>query len=207
MLGVDRERRRVRVLAGTPLHVLNPALQALGLALPNLGDIDRQTISGAIATGTHGTGTRRQGIAAAVSGLTLVLADGSTLECSAEVEPEVFAAAGVGLGALGVVTEVELQCVPAYRLHAKESAASLTDLLPGDPGRRPTPTTTSTCSGSRTPTGWPPSATTSSGRARARPRWPPGARGSRTTCWRTGCSRASTGSARPGPRSCPRSTG
>jgi FAD-linked oxidoreductase len=130
VLGFDRERRRVRVLAGTPLHVLNPALQALGLALPNLGDIDRQTISGAIATGTHGTGTRRQGIAAAVSGLTLVLADGSTLECSAEVEPEVFAAAGVGLGALGVVTEVELQCVPAYRLHAKESAASLTDLLP-----------------------------------------------------------------------------
>jgi len=130
VLGVDRDRRRVRVLAGTPLHVLNPALQSLGLALPNLGDIDRQTISGAIATGTHGTGTRRQGIAAAVSGLTLVLADGSSLECSAEVEPEVFAAARVGLGALGVVTEVELQCVPAYRLHAKEAGASLTELLP-----------------------------------------------------------------------------
>jgi FAD-linked oxidoreductase len=130
VLGFDRGTRRVRVLAGTPLHVLNPALQALGLALPNLGDIDRQTISGAIATGTHGTGTRRQGIAAAVSGLTLVLADGSTIECSAEVEPDVFAAAGVGLGALGVVTEVELQCVPAYRLHAREAAASLTDLLP-----------------------------------------------------------------------------
>jgi len=130
VLSVDRGTRRVRVLAGTPLHVLNPALQALGLALPNLGDIDRQTISGAISTGTHGTGTRRQGIAAAVSGLTLVLADGSTLECSAEVEPEVFDAARVGLGALGVVTEVELQCVPTYRLHAKESAASLTELLP-----------------------------------------------------------------------------
>ena len=130
VVGIDRERRRVRVLAGTPLHVLNPALQALGLALPNLGDVDRQTISGAIATGTHGTGTRRQGIAAAVSGLTLVLADGSTLECSAEVEPEVFGAARVGLGALGVVTEVELQCVPAFRLHAKEAAASLTELLP-----------------------------------------------------------------------------
>jgi len=130
VLAVDRDRRRVRVLAGTPLHVLNPALQALGLALPNLGDIDRQTISGAIATGTHGTGTRRQGIAAAVSGLTLVLADGSRLDCSAEVEPEVFDAARVGLGALGVVTEVELQCVPAYRLHAKEAPTSLTDLLP-----------------------------------------------------------------------------
>ena len=130
MLAVDRDRRRVRVLAGTPLHVLNPALQALGLALPNLGDIDRQTVSGAIATGTHGTGTRRQGIAAAVSGLTLVLADGSRLDCSAEVEPQVFDAARVGLGALGVVTEVEVQCVPAYRLHAKETPTSLTDLLP-----------------------------------------------------------------------------
>ena len=130
VLAVDRERHRVRVLAGTPLHVLNPALQALGLALPNLGDIDRQTVSGAIATGTHGTGTRRQGIAAAVSGLTLVLADGSRLDCSAEVEPQVFDAARVGLGALGVVTEVEVQCVPAYRLHAKETPTSLTDLLP-----------------------------------------------------------------------------
>ena len=130
VIGVDRERNRVRVLAGTPLHVLNPALQRLGLALPNLGDVDRQTISGAIATGTHGTGTRRQGIAAAVTGLTLVLADGSTLECSRDVEPDVFAAAAVGLGALGVVTEVELACVPAYRLHAKESSEALSDLLP-----------------------------------------------------------------------------
>ena len=130
VLSVDHERRRVRVLAGTRLHELNPALQELGLALPNLGDIDRQTISGAIATGTHGTGARLQGIAAAVCGLTLVLADGSTLDCSAEAEPEVFAAARVGLGALGVVTEVELQCVPAFRLHAKEGGTSLSAMLP-----------------------------------------------------------------------------
>lgn len=130
VVSVDAGRRRVRVWAGTPLHVLNPALQELGLALPNLGDIDRQTISGAVATGTHGTGTRLQGLAAAVCGLTLVLADGSTLECSSEVEPEVFEAARVGLGALGVVTEVELQCVPAFRLHAKESGAALSQLLP-----------------------------------------------------------------------------
>ena len=129
VVAVDMGARRVRVLAGTPLHVLNPALQALGLALPNLGDIDRQTISGAIATGTHGTGLRKQGIAAAVSGLTLVLADGSTLECSAEKEPDVFAAARVGLGALGVLTEVELQCVPAFRLHAKEFGADLREVL------------------------------------------------------------------------------
>jgi FAD-linked oxidoreductase len=127
--GVDRERGRVRVLAGTPLHVLNPALHALGLALPNLGDIDRQSLAGAISTGTHGTGIRLQGIAAAVSGLVLALADGSLLECSADVEPRVFQAARVGLGALGVITEVELQCVPAFRLHAKEFSADLHEVL------------------------------------------------------------------------------
>ena len=126
---VDLERRRVRVLAGTPLHVLNPTLQALGLALPNLGDIDRQTISGAISTGTHGTGLRLQGIASAVSGLSLALADGSVLECSAEREPDVFQAARVGLGALGVLTEVELQCVPAFRLRATEFGADLMEVL------------------------------------------------------------------------------
>jgi FAD-linked oxidoreductase len=126
---VDRELSRVRVLGGTPFHVLNPALHALGLALPNLGDIDRQSVAGAISTGTHGTGIRLQGIAAAVSGLTLALADGSLLECSAEVEPDVFQAARVGLGALGVITEVELQCVPAFRLHAKEFSADLFEVL------------------------------------------------------------------------------
>ena len=127
--GIDHATGRVRVLAGTRLHELNPALQAVGLALPNLGDIDRQSISGAIATGTHGTGARLQGIASAVTGLTLVLADGSVVQCSAQERPEVFEAARVGLGALGVVTEVELQCVPAFRLHAVERPEPLLPLL------------------------------------------------------------------------------
>ncbi len=129
VVDVDRGRRRVRVLAGTPLHELTQELQALGLALPNLGDVDRQTISGAIATGTHGTGARLRGIADAVSALTLVLADGSILECSAEQEPDAFHAARVGLGALGVVVEVELQCVPAFLLHARESGEPFSALL------------------------------------------------------------------------------
>jgi FAD-linked oxidoreductase len=129
LVSVDRARGRVRVLAGTPLHELNPALQAHGLALPNLGDIDRQTISGAVATGTHGTGTRLRGIADAVRGLTLALADGTLLECSEDVEPEVFQAARVGLGALGVVVELELQCVPAFLLRARESGESFSELL------------------------------------------------------------------------------
>ncbi len=129
VVSVDRSRGRARVLAGTPLHELSPALQAHGLALPNLGDIDRQTISGAVATGTHGTGTRLRGIADAVRGITLVLADGSLLECSEDHEPEVFQAARVGLGALGVVVELELQCVPAFLLRARESGESFSALL------------------------------------------------------------------------------
>lgn len=130
-IAVDLPARRVRVRAGTPLHRLNRLLDELGLALPNLGDIDRQTISGAIATGTHGTGLAFQGIAAAVVGLTLVLADGAQLTCSTDEHPDVFAAARVSLGALGVITEVELQCVPAFRLHARESVEPLDAFLEG----------------------------------------------------------------------------
>lgn len=131
---IDLERRRVRVLGGTPLHVLSPALEGIGLALPNLGDIDRQTVTGAICTGTHGTGAQRHGIAAAVTGLTIVTADGSVIECSPEQEPEVYQAGRLSLGALGVITEVELQCVPAFRLHATERGAALSQVL-GDVDR------------------------------------------------------------------------
>ena len=131
IITVDRARQRVRVAAGTALHALNPDLEALGLALPNLGDIDRQGIAGAIATGTHGTGIRHQGIASAVVGLTLVLADGSVVAVDDSHDAELFHAARVGLGAFGVVTEVELQCVPAFRLRALESPGRLDDVVDG----------------------------------------------------------------------------
>lgn len=129
VLAVDVTRRRATVLAGTPLHVLNPLLWQLGLSMPNLGDIDRQTIAGAVATGTHGTGAALQGLAAAVRGLTLVTGDGSVVRCDADEQPELFAAARVGLGALGVITEVELQLVPSFRLRAVERPAALEPFL------------------------------------------------------------------------------
>lgn len=129
LVSADPATRRVRVLAGTPLRVLNRALDVMGLALPNLGDVDRQTIAGAIATGTHGTGGRLHGIASSVTALTLVSGDGSVIGCSADREPEVFQAARVGLGAVGVLTEVELHCVPAFRLRARESGGRLDALL------------------------------------------------------------------------------
>ncbi|MBE7188679.1 D-arabinono-1,4-lactone oxidase [Jatrophihabitans endophyticus] len=125
----DRASGLVTVLAGTRLHDLNEALWQLGLSMTNLGDIDVQTVSGAVSTGTHGTGARFGGIATQLRALELVLADGALLRCSAEENPEIFAAARVGLGALGVVATVTLQCEPAFALAASEAPASLDDVL------------------------------------------------------------------------------
>ncbi|RMI44147.1 D-arabinono-1,4-lactone oxidase [Streptomyces triticirhizae] len=128
---VDARSGLVTVEAGVPLHRLNAVLAAHGLAMTNLGDIDRQTLSGAISTGTHGTGARSGSLAAQVRALELVLADGSSLRCSAETEPEVFAAARVGLGALGIVASVTLRCEPAFVLRAEEGPMPLADVLGG----------------------------------------------------------------------------
>lgn len=126
----DGAGSRVRVGAGTTLSALNRYLGERGLAVANLGDIDAQTVAGAISTGTHGTGARFGGLASFVTGLRLVLADGRVVDCSADEHPELFAAAGVGLGAFGVVVEVELACVPAFRVRAVESPEKLSSLLP-----------------------------------------------------------------------------
>jgi FAD-linked oxidoreductase len=129
ILDVDRSSGLVRVQAGITIHELSRRLAAHGLALENLGDIDVQTIAGAISTATHGTGAGLSNIPSQVSELTLVLADGSTLVCSPEHEPEVFRAARVGLGALGVITEVTLRCVPAFTLRGVDAPAPLDDVL------------------------------------------------------------------------------
>ena len=126
---IDATRGEATVRAGTPLHVLNEELAAFGCALPNLGDIDRQSLAGATGTGTHGTGLRLTGLSAGIRALRIVLADGSVLECSPTQEPELFQAARLGLGALGVVTEITVGVVPAFLLHAVERPASLTEVL------------------------------------------------------------------------------
>ncbi|WP_236835311.1 D-arabinono-1,4-lactone oxidase [Blastococcus sp. KM273129] len=121
----------VTVGAGTTLHRLGAELLRRGWALTNLGDIDRQTVAGALATGTHGTGARFGGLATQVRGVELVLPSGEVLTCDAERHPEVFAAARVGLGALGVVTAVTLQAEPAFALRAAEGPGALTAALEG----------------------------------------------------------------------------
>jgi FAD-linked oxidoreductase len=112
----DRESGLVRVGGGTVLAELNEQLAGLGLAMENLGDIDRQTIAGAISTGTHGTGARLRNISAQVEGLELVLGDGSVRHLSGTTDPELLRAARVGVGALGAISAVTLRCVPAFTL-------------------------------------------------------------------------------------------
>ncbi|MFY1618918.1 D-arabinono-1,4-lactone oxidase [Micromonospora sp. WMMD736] len=128
-VSVDVARRLVTVPAGMPLHTLNGLLARHGLALPNLGDIDAQTIAGAISTGTHGTGVGYGCLSTFVEALTLVTGTGELLRCSADENPDVFAAARVSLGALGVLVEVTLRCVDAFILHAHERPAALDDVL------------------------------------------------------------------------------
>jgi L-gulonolactone oxidase len=119
----------VEVWGGTPLHRLTAELARRGHALTNLGDIDRQTLAGAIATGTHGAGARFGGLATQVRALELVTPAGEVLRCSPQQHPDVFAAARVGLGALGVVTAVTLQTEPAFALRAEEGPGTLTGAL------------------------------------------------------------------------------
>ncbi|MEU7756437.1 D-arabinono-1,4-lactone oxidase [Micromonospora sp. NPDC049171] len=129
LVSVDVPRRLVTVPAGMTLHALNGLLARHGLALPNLGDIDAQTVAGAISTGTHGTGAGYGCLSTFVEAITLVTGTGEVLRCSADEHPDVLAAARVSLGALGVLVEVTLRCVEAFVLHAHERPAELADVL------------------------------------------------------------------------------
>jgi L-gulonolactone oxidase len=131
---IDRNARLVTVPAGTTLRALNALLAEYGLAMPNLGDIDAQTIAGAISTGTHGTGAAYGCLSTFVDALTMVTGTGEVLHCSAEEHPEIFAAARVGLGALGVIVDVTLRCVEAFTLRAHERPAPLDEVLDDLPG-------------------------------------------------------------------------
>lgn len=130
LLDVDRSSGLVRVQGGITIRALNKRLAEHGLALENLGDVDAQTIAGAIATATHGTGARLGNIPSQVAELTLVLADGSLLRCAPDAaDPDLFAAARVSLGALGVIAEVTLRCVPSFTLRGVDAPMPLAQVL------------------------------------------------------------------------------
>lgn len=125
---VDREQNRATVRAGTTLHDLGETLETHGLAMRNMGDIDRQTIAGAIATGTHGTGIDLGILSTQVTKLRVVTGDGQIRTLTPD-DGEEFRAAQLSLGTLGVTTEVTIQLDPAYDLHERTWVASLDDVL------------------------------------------------------------------------------
>jgi FAD-linked oxidoreductase len=132
---VDPAAGLVTVEAGCPLRELNAGLLARGLSLANMGDIQVQTVAGAIQTGTHGTGRDVGGMAAQVAGLEMVLADGAIVTCSGADSPAtappagLFDAARVGLGALGVLTAVTFRVVPAFLLQAREEPMGWSEVI------------------------------------------------------------------------------
>jgi len=134
LIRLDPVTSRATFAAGTTLHDAGQLLQANGLAFENLGDIDSQTISGAISTGTHGTGVQFGGIATRVVGLTMVTADAGVLRIgdtgAGPVEnADLLPAAVIGLGALGVIVDVTVQCVPAFLVHSVERPERLDAVL------------------------------------------------------------------------------
>jgi FAD/FMN-containing dehydrogenase len=119
VVSTDREAMTATIWAGTKIFQVGEPLLAAGMAMENMGDIDRQALAGAISTGTHGTGRGIGNVSTQVVGLRLVLATGEIVECSPTHEPEIFKAAQVSLGALGVISQITLHTLPAYRLHER----------------------------------------------------------------------------------------
>jgi len=130
VLSVDTAAGLARVAAGTRLRDLNVLLAAHGLALANLGDIDRQSVGGAMSTATHGTGRRLGNLATQIEALDIVLADGSLLAVTAD-DPEILRAARVSIGALGIIASYTLRVVPAFRLRCEHHAAPLEETIAG----------------------------------------------------------------------------
>jgi FAD/FMN-containing dehydrogenase len=128
VLATDPERRRATALAGTRVHDFYEPLWAAGLALRNQGDIDTQHIAGAVATATHGSGTRYTSLSGVVRGLRLVTATGEQLDIG-EDDPDLLHAAQVSVGMLGVVTRLELAVTDAYRLREQVGLRSWEDVM------------------------------------------------------------------------------
>ncbi len=125
----DVHTARATIWAGTKIHQLGEPLLACGVTLENQGDIDRQTTAGALSTGTHGTGHTLGSMSTQVSALRIVTTSGEVVECSETREPALFKAAQVSLGTLGVISQVTLRVLPAYRLHERTWVAEFDECM------------------------------------------------------------------------------
>lgn len=126
---IDRENHQVTVWGGSNLKDLGHQLWEQGYAMENLGDINKQSIAGAISTGTHGTGAKLGSISTQAVGMTLLLANGEMLEINKEQNASLLQAAQVSLGMLGIIIKVTLKVLPAYQLVGKSYRLSLEESL------------------------------------------------------------------------------
>ena len=129
ILAVDKATRMVVVQSGIRLRDLGLKLKEYGLAMPNLGSIDHQSIAGAIGTATHGSSLRHGILSQSVLKLKIMLANGHTVSCSAEQNPNLFRAALVSLGALGIIIEITLQAVPCFKIEWHQSLHPLDEII------------------------------------------------------------------------------
>lgn len=129
LIAADPQAGEAELWAGTPVYAAGPLLHAHGLALANQGDIDRQTLGGAIGTGTHGTGPTLGSLATMVTGVTLVTAAGDILNLDRNNDPELFDATRLSIGGMGVITRFRLKLVPSYALTEASSVAEADTIL------------------------------------------------------------------------------
>lgn len=125
----DAGLHRATLWAGTRLSEIGPALAAIGQEMPNLPDIDKQTLAGGVSTGTHGTGRAFRALHGQITKFRIALADGEVRECSPTAHADLFAAAQVGLGAFGVLTQIELQNAPLARVLKRTWLADLDETI------------------------------------------------------------------------------
>lgn len=125
---VAEDRATVWAPAGMSLARLTERLWTEGLSLANQGDVNPQSLAGAISTGTHGTGETLGSLATFAMGFRVVTAEGETVECGAALRPELFEAARVSLGLLGVMSRIRISVVPAFHLKQRLFSARLGEI-------------------------------------------------------------------------------
>jgi FAD/FMN-containing dehydrogenase len=129
ILHIDKSAKTVTVQAGIKLWQLNEQLDKAGLALVNLGSIDRQSLAGAVSTGTHGTGINFSILAAQIVSFDLIKADGEKISISKNKGENLFNACVVNLGALGIVSEITLQATEAFNLHDRTETIDFDEVI------------------------------------------------------------------------------
>jgi FAD-linked oxidoreductase len=129
VLSHDAQTLRATVAAGSRLGDIGGALEDLGQALVNMPDIDEQSLAGCLATATHGTGAGIGSMSTFATGLKMVTANGEIISCDENNNPEIFNAARVSLGSLGVVTEITLQNIAPYKLRRETTWREIDEIL------------------------------------------------------------------------------